>query len=851
MNTRHIATHIVGRTLIADSPLSTFGFQIIFAALLLLQSIAVTQLYAQTEPSWDDQFAAYGVNGEVLAAALTTDGRLYLGGEFSRAGGLAADGIVMWNGSQWVGLGKGLGDGFSGVVYAVAVDSDGTVYIGGDFSEVVQQNGSVVDASNLARWDGSSWEALGTGVDGEVHTLTFDESGTLFIGGAFSRDGSGEFELSKVAAWDGSNLSSIGNGLGTFSGVVVRTFDFDSQGNLYAGGSELAGGVFRWDGQSWQSFGARHQGTINTMQFDSQDNLYIGGDFQTVVQPDDSELLANRIARWNGSTWETVGTGFDAEVKALGFDASGMLHVSGIFSQLGDGTTLRHIARWNANWEPVGPGADENLFEGVNALVFAGPGAFYALGDVQHLGGELVNGVGYWTGQQWQGIGGMGMDGTVRALTFDSSGILYAGGDFEYGGSIKVSGLARWDDNAWEPLAQGFSGGSVNALASAADRVIYAGGDFENIQQNDGSELLTYGISRWSGTAWEAMGTGVNGTVNAIVVDASGNVFIGGDFTQDGSSSVALPYIAMWDGISWSSPGGGMDGVVNALSLNNEGQVVAGGAFTQAGSTGNTAYLAKWNGSAWEELSPTTTLDAAVNALHLDEAGNLFIGGAFTQVESNLGANYLAIWENNAWSLVGAINGNGVSGCCVNAVSQGIGGGVIVAGEFEGVQNPVGPDLQANKIATWGFQTGWRVLEQGVDGDVLALASNGEDIVAGGVFQVAGGMPSAHVARWSANEMLVSVEDDLDIPSTIVTSEIYPNPANGQARLNLEIDKAQSVTVEVFDVLGRKVSTAFNGHLPADRSVTVLLRQESMSAGMYMVRIRGDRFNTTRSLVWF
>ena len=667
---------VEGLLMVNDSISNTSFFKHVTLILFLFSTLLVGSIRAQsTDPVWDDQFAAYGVNGEVLAAALTEDGRLYLGGEFSRAGGLAADGIVMWDGGQWVALGKGLGDGFSGIVYAVAVGNDGSVYIGGDFSEVVQQSGSVVDANNLAKWDGSSWEALGTGVDGEVHALTFDESGTLFIGGNFSRDGSGEFELSKVASWDGANLSSVGNGLGTFSGVVVRTFDFDSQGNLYAGGSELAGGVFRWDGQAWASFGARHQGSVNTLTFDSEDNLYIGGDFQAVIQPDDSELNTNRIARWNGSSWEPVGPGFDAEVKSLGFDEAGMLHVSGVFSQLTDGTALRHVARWNAAWEPVGPGVDENLFEGVNALVFADNGAFYALGDVQHLGGALVNGVGYWNSQQWQGIGGMGLDGSVHALAFDDSGILYAGGTFAYAGNAHTSRIARWVDNTWQPLVNGVVGNSVNALTQGPNQMMYVGGDFERVEQPGGTGLLAYNFATWNGSVWATYGTGVNGVINAIVVDGTGNVFVGGNFTQDGSEQSALPYIAMWDGVSWSSPGGGMDGAVHALSLNSEGQVVAGGAFTQAGGVANTSYLAKWNGSAWEPMSPTTSLDAEVNALHLDDAGNLFIGGAFMQVESNLEASYIAIWENNAWSILGAINGNGVSGCCVNDIATGIGGG--------------------------------------------------------------------------------------------------------------------------------------------------------------------------------
>ena len=180
-----------------------------------------------------------------------------------------------------------------------------------------------------------------------------------------------------------------------------------------------------------------------------------------------------------------------------------------------------------------------------------------------------------------------------------------------------------------------------------------------------------------------------------------------------------------------------------------------------------------------------------------------------------------------------------------------LGGGIIVGGEFEGVKNPVGPDLQVNRVASWSFSSGWKAMGAGIDDDALALASNGEDIMIGGVFQVAGGKPSSHIARWSGNEQLVSVEDDLGVPSVLVNAEIYPNPANGRAQLNLEINEAQHVSIEVFDMLGRKVSTAFTGHLPANQAINVLLRQEGLSAGMYMVRVKGEQINQTRSLVWY
>lgn len=823
----------------------------IFLVCLLVLSVVNKSFGQSTDPAWDDQFAAYGVDGEVHAAALDMYGALYVGGEFSRAGGLAADGIALYANGIWKPVGGGLGGGFSGAVLAIAVTPDGSVYIGGDFGEVVQENGDVIEASNLAKWDGSRWEAVGTGVDGAVHTLAVDDSGLLYIGGAFSRDGTGEFELSKIAAWDGSNLSSVGNGLGTFSGVVVRALGFDSQGTLYAGGTELSGGIFRWTGQDWETFGARHEGSIHTMVFDDQDNLYVGGDFQTVTQPNGTGLGASRIAIWDGSVWDNVGNGFGDAVHTLGFDQAGRLHAGGAFTQLGNGAIARQVARWNASWEPVGLGDDENLFEHIRVLVFTGTGGFYALGDVQHLGNVLVNGIGYWDGQEWTGTGNKGMDAAVRALAFDSSGILYAGGSFTYAGAEETNKIARWVNHSWEALGYGITGNSVDVLAAGANRVMYAGGNFESVQQENGTNLVVYNIAMWDNTNWAALGTGFNGTVSAMVINGNGDLFVGGDFTQDGSGQETRNFIAVWDGATWTTPGGGFDAAVHALALDKDGNVVAGGAFSAAGAVANTAYLARWNGTSWEPFSNDTALNGEVNALYLDENDRLYIGGAFTEVESGLDANYIASWENDAWSQLGASGRNGVSTCCVATIGGGIGESITVGGDFVGIVNPVGPDLQVNNVALWMPGLGWESLMAGVDNDVLALASNGEDVMVGGRFQEANGQPSAYIGRWSSNELLVSVEGDVDdLPATLTISGIYPNPALQEARLDFSITDPQHVTIELFDILGRNVGRLIDRQMSANQTYSITLDRGELASGTYFVRISGDSFVETRPIVW-
>src|SRR5438552_1705515 len=79
-----------------------------------------------------------------------------LWGRVWTADGSAADRIARWNGSSWTGLGSGMND----IVYALAV-SGSDLYAGGYFTNA---GGSA--ANYIARWDGSSWSPLGSGMAG-------------------------------------------------------------------------------------------------------------------------------------------------------------------------------------------------------------------------------------------------------------------------------------------------------------------------------------------------------------------------------------------------------------------------------------------------------------------------------------------------------------------------------------------------------------------------------------------------------------------------------------------------------------------------------------------------------------
>jgi hypothetical protein len=124
-----------------------------------------------------------GVSGIrfVVNAFTSYDGKLIVGGSFTKAGGIDVNNIAAWDGNSW----QPMGSGFNDWVYALTV-YNGELIAGGYF-----KTAAGVTVNGIARWDGSTWEPLGSGVAGaypDVVALT-SYKGELIAGGWFEYAG--------------------------------------------------------------------------------------------------------------------------------------------------------------------------------------------------------------------------------------------------------------------------------------------------------------------------------------------------------------------------------------------------------------------------------------------------------------------------------------------------------------------------------------------------------------------------------------------------------------------------------------------------------------------------------------
>lgn len=322
------------------------------AALTVQSSVANANGILQRSLSGTWSAMGSGVSGGtgVYAIARGLDGSVYVGGAYTAMGGVAnTSRIARWDGSAWNAMGTGAANQN---VSDLAVAPDGSIYAVGTFTAM----GGVANTKMIARWNGSAWVAVGTGGDAgttQLLAVAVAPNGDVYVAGTFTSIGG--VAAAGIAKWNGSAWSALSTGLtgGSATGVEIV---FDAGGNLYVGGAfTTAGGVAvaniaKWDGSAFTALGdgLGVAGTlgVRSMAFDTSGRLYAGGAFTV-----SGSNTINRIGVWNGAGWQPLGTGTNNDIYGISFAADGMLYVSGTFTSANGIATPDAAARWNgATW---------------------------------------------------------------------------------------------------------------------------------------------------------------------------------------------------------------------------------------------------------------------------------------------------------------------------------------------------------------------------------------------------------------------------------------------------------------------------------------------------------------------
>lgn len=286
--------------------------------------------------TWDGtKFTGLGKGVDGTCKGLASDGKnIYVAGEFTYAGkggddaGIESNRIAKWDGTKWVSLGKQTVDR---QIFCAAF-KDGKLYVGGNFTKV----GGEVESKGVAVYDGKKWSSLGNAkFDRAVTSMAF-LGNDLYVAGIFTLNGDEPME--RFAKWDGKTWSeAVPRGLNGINTMVsdgknlilggkfgVKLFDgkslieipnspegdvfgaFADAGKIYiAGGFRRVkvgkkdvetGGFASWDGSAWKAYPEIPYAMLKCVAV-YNGVLYVGGDFNNAY---------NGIAKFENGAWAKV-----------------------------------------------------------------------------------------------------------------------------------------------------------------------------------------------------------------------------------------------------------------------------------------------------------------------------------------------------------------------------------------------------------------------------------------------------------------------------------------------------------------------------------------------------------------
>lgn len=575
-------------------------------------------------------------HGLVKCLAEMPNGDIVAGGNFTKSNGLPINYIARWNGTAWVNMFGGVTGQF--LTHAMSVNAlavhNGSLIAAGAFGVI-----GGTTTNNIARWNGTTWASM-NGLNGPVSALAIASNGDLIAGGSFTTAG-GSVSVKGTARWNGAQWAAVGAGpIWNVTCLLPRP-----NGNIVAAGAG-SNGVMEWNGASWNQLGLEFgspQGNnyrVTALALVGSGDVIAGGSFLTA-----GDQGAANVARWDGATWNAIGTGLNDSVQCVWRRSNGEVIAGGKFRGVG-ATKASTIAKWS----PSGWKAFDAEFGGVSsfnvlAMADAPNGDLIVAGNLSVSGGPEIGGenVGRWTGTGWIPLVPASLyqwiintnSGYVRAAVFLPNGNLVIGGSFRFRkiGGAYMKNLAQWNGTDWLPVSAVEVNDDVYALAALPNGDLIVGGRFTRV----GTDSFNR-IARWDGTNWNTVGSGM-ASVTALAVMPDGDIVAGGNFSTAGGNPASN--IARWDGTAWSRMGTYAMPPVLSLAVSETGQLIAGGG------TGS-GFVARWDGSEWQTLA--FSAEFKVNSVAFGLHGEILAGGDFRRISPAssvfVASAYFARWTD-------------------------------------------------------------------------------------------------------------------------------------------------------------------------------------------------------------
>jgi uncharacterized delta-60 repeat protein len=703
----------------------------------------------------------YGADRSVHTTVIQKDSGIIIGGEFYNYDGVSRNCIARLKQDGLLDVSFNPGTGFSGThsdeifttVYAIAIQPDGKIIVGGNFTDY---NGT--PRSNIARLnsDGSLDAGFnpGTGISGEyaiVYAIALQTDGKIIVGGYFSDyNGTSTNDIIRLNS-DGSLDASFNTGTGTGSAYTTvyaialqmdRKIIVGGQFTDYNGTSKNNIARLNSDGSLDAAFntGSGADGDVRSMIIQPNGKIVIAGRFY-----DYNDVERNKIARLNAdgsldNSFDAGNVAGDNNLNAVVLQNDGSIIAGGGLSSYWYGPVQDVLFRVNSNGTK-----DPNFYPPwLAAPTFSvpTPGNTYCLA-IQSNGQILVGGSfgDRITSEADLNIHRLNYDGTPDAGFDVSTGangyvgsiviqpdkkILISGGFTSFNG-VHENQVARLNVNGTPD-----PGFRVNDTLYVSDIAL----------QNDGKVMAStyyYGVKRLNtnGRIDSVFPHAVQwGEAYKIAIQTDGKILVGGSglgaspplssllrlnangtmdqgfnstVTQNSTSILAGDIIAIQpdnkivtgdaDWQQTSTPygilrlnndgsrdqsflrGTGADGYIWEVAIENDGKILVGGSF-RVFSGNNINFLARLNadGSLDKSFNSGSGPDSSVFAIAIQNDGKILIGGDFTTY-NGISRNKIARLNSDATLDSTFKPGSGANGS-IKAIAIQSDGKILIGGDF-------------------------------------------------------------------------------------------------------------------------------------------------------------------------
>jgi uncharacterized delta-60 repeat protein len=661
-------------------------------------------------------------------------------------------------------LGQSALDGFdpnaNGAVRVVVVQPDGKILIGGDFTTLAPNGGATVTRNRIARLNpnGTLDTAFNPNANDTVYAIAVQSDGRILAGGNFtSIGGQTRNYIARLDATTGLADSFDPNANSDVFSIAVQLDGKILAGGNFSGANSIGGQM--------RNYIARLDATTGLADsFDPNANLIV---LSIAVQADGKILAGglftsiggqtrNRIARIDAATGlaDSFDPNANSTVFSIAVQADGKILAVGFFAGANSigGQTRNHIARLDAT-TGLADSFDPNANFVVNSIAVQADGKILAVGEfngANSIGGQTRNYI-----ARLDATTGLAdsfdpnANNVVVSIAVQADGKILAGGDFTAltpngGATVTRNHIARLEtdgrpDRTLDLSMVGGPGNVVLATAVQPDGKILIGGDFTTVlgvTRNNIARLNT------DGTLDTAFNPNANLEVDTIAVQADGKILAGGSFISIGGQT--RNYIARLDATTGlaDSFDPNANSTVNSIAVQADGKILAGGDFTSIGGQPRN-YIARLDATTGLPDSFDPNANFGVNSIAVQADGKILVGGGFNTIGGQTRNNIARL--DPTTGLADSFDPN-ASNYVVSIAIQ-ADGKILAGGGFTSIGG-----LTRNYIARLDATTGLAdSFDPNANNDVRSIAVQADGkILAGGRFHGAnsiGGQTRNNIAR--------------------------------------------------------------------------------------------------------